>query len=214
MPPRARRKAGIAVGVIGGLVTISWTLYLQNAALKAAIVSVLAEAGPQGREALAMLSARIPAALGGAAPARRHPGAEARAAGLRPAHPVIIIPGFVTSALELWSGPPCAGGRSSFRTRWWGGLGMTARLVSDRACWMETMALDPDTGLDPVRVVGGGEAGPTATTDGGDGGSSPASSPPQFNRTMMTRTTTRLRAVAGLSGVDYFLGAAAPRCTR
>lgn len=36
------------------------------------------------------------------------PGLKLRQAGLRPYHPVIIIPGFVTSGLELWQTLPCA----------------------------------------------------------------------------------------------------------
>ena len=154
LPPVARKRLLIAAGVTLALAALSYTLWLQNAALKAAILPLLDELSASAESAellagLSALSARLPSALGGSAPARRRPGVEARAAGLRPAHPVLLIPGFVTSALELWAGPPCAG-RSGFRTRWWGGLGMTARLVADRACWMEAMALDPETGLDPV----------------------------------------------------------------
>ncbi len=28
--------------------------------------------------------------------------------GYRPKHPIVIVPGFVTSGLELWHGKPCA----------------------------------------------------------------------------------------------------------
>ena len=36
------------------------------------------------------------------------PGIELREQGLRPKLPVIIVPGFITSSLELWAGHPCA----------------------------------------------------------------------------------------------------------
>jgi hypothetical protein len=36
------------------------------------------------------------------------PGLELKARGLKPKHPIIIVPGFVTSGLELWEGRPCA----------------------------------------------------------------------------------------------------------
>lgn len=35
-------------------------------------------------------------------------------AGLKPKYPVIVIPGFVTSGLELWKGKPC--GQKFFRS--------------------------------------------------------------------------------------------------
>ena len=190
LPPLLRRRLLIASGVIAALLALSLTLYLQNAALKAAIAPLLdelASSAPDSADlvaSLAALSARLPASLGGSAPTRRRPGVEARAAGLVPAHPVLLIPGFVTSALEMWAGPPCAG-KTGFRARWWGGLGMTARLLADRACWMETMRLDVETGLDPVIMRPGGSGG-------GENGTH----------------TVRVRAVAGLSGIDYFLGSA------
>lgn len=83
-----------------------------------------------------------------------HPGSDAAAAGAGPVHPVVIIPGFVTSSLELWAGPPCAA--PHFRSRFWGGITMTQRLLTDKACWLETMALDPETGTDPRVKDGAG----------------------------------------------------------
>ena len=40
--------------------------------------------------------------------AKRRPGRVLHEEGLRPKYPVIIVPGFVTSGLELWQGKPCA----------------------------------------------------------------------------------------------------------
>ena len=103
---------------------------------------------------------------------RARPGAVAARQGARPHHPVILIPGFVTSSLELWSGPPCAA--PYFRSRFWGGVSMTQRVLTQRDCWLQVMALDGETGVDP---------------------------PPAGNATL----PTRLRAVEGLAGVDYFM---------
>ena len=36
------------------------------------------------------------------------PGIKLRDLGYKPKHPIIIVPGFVTSGLELWHGKPCA----------------------------------------------------------------------------------------------------------
>ena len=88
------------------------------------------------------------------------PGAQARAAGRKPHHPVVIVPGFISSGLELWEGLDC--GRHFFRQRMWGTPAMARAYFTDRACWMQHMRLDPKTGLDPsgikLRAVTGLEA--------------------------------------------------------
>ena len=88
------------------------------------------------------------------------PGAQARAAGRKPHHPVVIVPGFISSGLELWEGHDC--GRHFFRQRMWGTPAMARAYFADRACWMQHMRLDPKTGLDPsgikLRAVTGLEA--------------------------------------------------------
>eukprot|EP00879_Flechtneria_rotunda_P012648 GHRR01013206.1.p1 GENE.GHRR01013206.1~~GHRR01013206.1.p1 ORF type:complete len:750 (+),score=225.44 GHRR01013206.1:937-3186(+) len=78
------------------------------------------------------------------------PGQVAAKKGLKVHHPVVIIPGFVTSGLELWQGEECA--QSYFRQRLWGTLSMAQTLLSDRACWMRHMKLDPVTGSDPPGI--------------------------------------------------------------
>ncbi|EIE21902.1 Lecithin:cholesterol acyltransferase [Coccomyxa subellipsoidea C-169] len=78
------------------------------------------------------------------------PGRELAKKGWKPKHPIIIVPGFVTSGLELWSGKPCAA--RYFRQRIWGSLSMTQSFMGDKACWLEHMALDNTTGLDPEGV--------------------------------------------------------------
>jgi phospholipid:diacylglycerol acyltransferase len=88
------------------------------------------------------------------------PGALAKAAGRKPHHPVVIVPGFISSGLELWEGLDC--GRHFFRQRMWGTPAMARAYFSNRECWMQHMRLDPKTGLDPqgikLRAVTGLEA--------------------------------------------------------
>ena len=57
---------------------------------------------------------RLPAVFRQDNPPR--PGRELRKRGLAPKHPVIIVPGFVTSGLELWHGVACA--IKYFRCAW------------------------------------------------------------------------------------------------
>lgn len=78
-------------------------------------------------------------------------GVYARQRGLRPKHPVVIIPGFVTTGLELWASLPCAA--SSFRQRMWGTYHMPQAILSNSECWVEHMQLNQSTGLDPEGVM-------------------------------------------------------------
>ncbi|KXZ46616.1 hypothetical protein GPECTOR_42g827 [Gonium pectorale] len=80
--------------------------------------------------------------------------------GYKAKHPVVIVPGFVTSGLELWRGLPC--GQRYFRQRMWGTLAMVQAFLTDPGCWFKHMELDPVTGLDPdgikIRAAVGLEA--------------------------------------------------------
>ena len=89
-------------------------------------------------------------------------------------HPVVIIPGFVTSGLELWKGKPCKlvgfiihcvfdhhgvqiltltlGLKKHFRQRIWGSASMAAAFFADRQCWREHLALHLKTGMDPENI--------------------------------------------------------------
>ena len=66
-------------------------------------------------------------------------------------YPVVMIPGFVTSGLELWAGKPCARNKY-FRQRMWGGIGTARQFFTERDCWREHLALDPFTGMDPEGI--------------------------------------------------------------
>ena len=75
------------------------------------------------------------------------PGLELAAQGFTPKHPVIMIPGIVTTGLELWQGEPCA--KKYFRQRMWGTMTMVQNMLLNTRCWLQHMALNGSTGLDP-----------------------------------------------------------------
>lgn len=91
---------------------------------------------------------------------RIRPGFQLAQKGAKVTYPVVMVPGFVTSALEVWQGKECA--KQLFRQRVWGGVSMVQHFLMDRHCIMEHIALDPMTGKDPdnirVRAVSGFEA--------------------------------------------------------
>ena len=80
------------------------------------------------------------------------PGSLAREKGWKAKHPVVLIPGFVTSGLEVWRGQ-CSNKTVSFRGRLWGKLEMVQVFLRDSKCWLESMSLDSDTGLDPEGIT-------------------------------------------------------------
>ena len=62
-------------------------------------------------------------------------------------YPVVMIPGFVTSGLEVWQSRECA--KKYFRQKIWSGMESARALLTDSVCWREHIALDPHTGMDP-----------------------------------------------------------------
>mmetsp|Transcript_14287 Transcript_14287/g.33921 ORF Transcript_14287/g.33921 Transcript_14287/m.33921 type:complete len:815 (-) Transcript_14287:815-3259(-) len=83
----------------------------------------------------------------------------ARVHNLTALHPVVMLPGIISTGLEMWAGHDCA--RSYFRQRLWGTLSMIKLFMLDRDCWLRHMALGVD-GADPpgikVRPAQGFEA--------------------------------------------------------
>lgn len=65
-------------------------------------------------------------------------------------HPVVIVPGFITSALELWEGESCM--KKNFRQRVWGSASMARTFFADRDCWRKHLQLNPQTGMDPDNI--------------------------------------------------------------
>ncbi|KAI8994358.1 Lecithin:cholesterol acyltransferase-domain-containing protein [Gaertneriomyces semiglobifer] len=96
-------------------------------------------------------------------------------------HPVILIPGIVSTGLEVWSTSPATAvknlktdspstsdadekakahlqasnricGQKFFRKRMWGTVDNIRAFLMNRACWTRHMKLDEETGLDPPGV--------------------------------------------------------------
>lgn len=65
-------------------------------------------------------------------------------------HPMIMIPGVISTGLESWGTANFS--RSYFRKRLWGSWTMMSALVLDKEVWKKHLKLDPMTGLDPPNV--------------------------------------------------------------
>lgn len=68
--------------------------------------------------------------------------------GIRADHPVIMIPGVISTGLESWGTTNSS--RQYFRKRLWGSWTMMRALVSDKEGWKRHIMLDKETGLDPA----------------------------------------------------------------
>ena len=66
-------------------------------------------------------------------------------------HPVILVPGVISTGLESWSleGTPECPSQPYFRKRLWGSWFMLRAMLLDKNCWLKHLTLDPETGLDP-----------------------------------------------------------------
>ena len=70
--------------------------------------------------------------------------------GAKSKYPVVMVPGFVTSGLEVWKGKSCM--KNVFRERIWGGLASAQYWLRERYCILENLALDPISGGDPEGI--------------------------------------------------------------
>ncbi|KMQ44737.1 Phospholipid:diacylglycerol acyltransferase [Trichophyton rubrum] len=70
--------------------------------------------------------------------------------GIKASHPVIMIPGVISTGLESWGTDEKS--RAYFRKRLWGSWSMMRALVLDTAGWKNNIMLDKETGLDPPGV--------------------------------------------------------------
>jgi phospholipid:diacylglycerol acyltransferase len=90
---------------------------------------------------------------------RKSPGLDASKKGMKAKHPIIIVPGFTSSSLEVWKGKSCAINGQG-RRKIWGSSEMAKFLLYDSNCWVEHMTLDK--GTDPIgiglRATGGLQA--------------------------------------------------------
>jgi phospholipid:diacylglycerol acyltransferase len=74
----------------------------------------------------------------------------ARKEGITASHPVVMIPGVISTGLESWSVDELS--KTYFRKRLWGSWSMMRALVMDKAEWKRMLMLDTDTGLDPPGI--------------------------------------------------------------
>ncbi|OCH92023.1 Lecithin:cholesterol acyltransferase [Obba rivulosa] len=72
------------------------------------------------------------------------------ARGLSAKHPVVLVPGIISTGLESWSTSPDF--RAFFRQKLWGGFSMISQVTFNKEKWMASIMLDPNTGLDPPDV--------------------------------------------------------------
>ena len=70
--------------------------------------------------------------------------------GVKAKHPVIMIPGVISTGLESWG--TSDNSRQYFRKRLWGSWSMMRALIMDKASWKRHIMLDKITGLDPPGV--------------------------------------------------------------
>ncbi|KJK84170.1 hypothetical protein H634G_00533 [Metarhizium anisopliae BRIP 53293] len=77
-------------------------------------------------------------------------GLKARSEGLHAHHPVIMVPGVISTGLESWGTANTS--RQYFRKRLWGSWTMMRALVLDKELWKKHIMLDKKTGLDPPGV--------------------------------------------------------------
>lgn len=91
-------------------------------------------------------------------------GTQLRKEGLSVKHPVILVPGVISTGLESWGlqGTEECPGDVYFRKRMWGSWYMLRAMLLDKSCWLKHVCLDPYTGLDPpnfkLRAAQGMEA--------------------------------------------------------
>lgn len=77
-------------------------------------------------------------------------GLKAQAEGLSAHHPMIMVPGVISTGLESWGTANIS--RPYFRKRLWGSWTMMRALVLDKESWKKHIMLDKLTGLDPPLV--------------------------------------------------------------
>ncbi|KAL2358409.1 Lecithin:cholesterol acyltransferase-domain-containing protein [Cryomyces antarcticus] len=77
-------------------------------------------------------------------------GLHAQSQGIKAKHPVIMIPGVISTGLESWGTEEHS--RQYFRKRLWGSWSMMRALVLDKTSWKRHIMLDKITGLDPPGI--------------------------------------------------------------
>lgn len=71
--------------------------------------------------------------------------------GINAKHPVLMVPGVISTGIESWgvTGDAECDSTPHFRKRLWGSFYMLRTMFLDKVCWLKHIKLDPITGLDP-----------------------------------------------------------------
>ncbi|CAO1636915.1 unnamed protein product [Sympodiomycopsis kandeliae] len=77
-------------------------------------------------------------------------GRRLKAQGYTAQHPVVLMPGIISTGLESWTTDPDVSGY--FRKRLWGTTTMMRTVVLEKDLWIKHLSLDPQTGLDPPGI--------------------------------------------------------------
>ncbi|KAH8904589.1 LACT-domain-containing protein [Coniochaeta sp. PMI_546] len=77
-------------------------------------------------------------------------GLKVRAEGMTAVHPIVMIPGVISTGLESWGTSNIS--RPFFRKRLWGSWSMMRALVLEKEVWKRHIMLDKQTGLDPPEI--------------------------------------------------------------
>ncbi|KAK3346236.1 Lecithin:cholesterol acyltransferase-domain-containing protein [Lasiosphaeria hispida] len=77
-------------------------------------------------------------------------GLKARAEGLTVDHPIVMVPGVISTGLESWGTSNIS--RPYFRKRLWGSWSMMRALLTEKENWKRHIMLDKRTGLDPPGI--------------------------------------------------------------
>jgi len=77
-------------------------------------------------------------------------GLKARSEGMTAVHPIVMIPGVISTGLESWGTSNVS--RPFFRKRLWGSWSMMRALVLEKEVWKKHIMLDKQTGLDPPGI--------------------------------------------------------------
>ncbi|EAQ92213.1 hypothetical protein CHGG_00448 [Chaetomium globosum CBS 148.51] len=77
-------------------------------------------------------------------------GIKARSEGLTAHHPIVMVPGVISTGLESWGTSNAS--LPYFRKRLWGSWSMMRALVLDKETWKTHVMLDKKTGLDPPGI--------------------------------------------------------------
>lgn len=77
-------------------------------------------------------------------------GLKVRSEGFSANHPIVLIPGVISTGLESWGTSNIS--RPFFRKRLWGSWSMMRALVMEKEVWKKHIMLDKRTGLDPPGI--------------------------------------------------------------